>query len=171
MSSLHKGDAIHCAKHDDQLLFGLDSLRFGASRFRLSRDIPRPGYWKVAERWFRILIPIRCNMYRYSYEMFGWLMHKFFRILHACIYWVIDMLIVNREVTVTILDPYHQHYQSWQFEMCSRGRQDCQWIWLILFWRILERCQKVSEMGSKWKGNIWLLLPPFTRSWVRAAFL
>ena len=29
-------------------------------------------------------------MSRYSYEMFGWLMHKFFRILHACIYWVID---------------------------------------------------------------------------------
>lgn len=57
------------------------------------------------------------------------------------------MLIVNREVTVTILDPYHQHYQSWQFEMCTRGRQDCQWIWLILFWIFepFERCQKQME--------------------------
>lgn len=68
------------------------------------------------------------------------------------------MLIVNREVTVTILDPYHQHYQSWQFEMCTRGRQDCQWIWLILFW-IFERCQKVSEGRYFVKGNIWLLPP------------
>ena len=85
MSSLHKGDAIHLAKQDDQLLFGIDSLSFGASRLRVSRDSPRRGYWKMAERWFRIQIPIRCNMSRY--EMFGWLLHKTFGILRVHIQW------------------------------------------------------------------------------------